>query len=370
MKKALALVLLCPFALALAIINRTCLLLDEVFYPSYRHHGVGRPVFIVGMTRTASSWLHKTLYADRERFTSMKLWEMLFAPSVIQKKGAVLLRRLDKRTGGLLTGMLMPVDRFLFKGFDVVHPTSLFEVEEDDLVLIHRLSNTFLAFIFPRLRWFRALPWFDDRLDDRQKRRIMHFFHGCIQRHLFVFGAGRTYLSKSPCHTPKISSLRQEFPGSRFICTYREPAQAIPSSLSLFARLFELFKTKYSQAELVDYTLRLADFWYAYPLKVFAHCPPADVIILDFGQLTARPEQTIRAMYKHFGWSLSDAYGLKLALTDRESRAFKSSHRYSASDFMLRAEDLAARFKMPGPQEIKKGRTKSGLTLPESLSCP
>jgi omega-hydroxy-beta-dihydromenaquinone-9 sulfotransferase len=340
MKKTLILILLSPFVLVLAIINHICLLLDEIFYPSYRHAEVKPPVFIIGMTRTASSWLHKTLYADRDRFTSMKLWEMLFAPSIIQKKGAILLQKLDRRSGGWITGILRPVDRYLFRGFKVSHPTSLFEIEEDDLVLIHILSNTMLAFIFPRFQRFRDLPWFDDRLTEKRKCRIMRFYRACILRHLFVFGAGRIYLSKSPCHTPKIRSIRHVFPESRFICTYRHPIQTIPSSISLFLRFLRIFKTGHSQEAVVEFTLKLADHWYAYPMKNFTEWPESDYIILDFPRLVSHPELTIQGIYRHFGYSLPEAYSHMLDAIGEHSRAYKSTHRYSASDFMLHEKKI------------------------------
>jgi omega-hydroxy-beta-dihydromenaquinone-9 sulfotransferase len=347
MMKTLILILLSPFVLVQAIINHACLLLDEVFYPSYKYAKVKQPVFIVGMTRTASSWLHKTLYCDRERFTSMKLWEMIFAPSIIQKKGVILIHKLNKLTGGWITGVLRPIDRYLFRGFQVSHPTSLFEIEEDDLVLIQILSNTMLAFIFPRFQSVRDLPWFDDRLSERRRRRIMRFYRACILRHMFVFGEDRTYLSKSPCHTPKIRSIRQIFPDSRFICTYRHPTQTIPSSISLFLRFFSIFKTRHRPEKVVEFTLKLADHWYAYPMKNFADWPEADYVVLEFTRLVIHPEQVIQEVYSLFGYAMPDDYRQRLAAIGDQSRAYKSTHRYSASDFMLRDEDLAERYAMP-----------------------
>jgi len=85
---------LIPFILFLAfaeIINWLCLLLDEIFYRSYKKTEIDSPVFIIGMPRTGSTYLHNLLCNDMERFTSMKLWEMLFCPSVLQKKMARLL---------------------------------------------------------------------------------------------------------------------------------------------------------------------------------------------------------------------------------------------------------------------------------------
>lgn len=348
MKRTLIATLLFPVVLVLAIINHACLALDEILFPAWRKTKVSRPVFIVGMTRTASSWLHKTLYEDRERFTSMKLWEMVFAPSIIQKKGAILLQKMDRLAGRLISRMLRPFDRFIFRGLQKTHPTSFFDIEEDDLVLIQLLSNTLLVFFFPGIQQFRDLPWFDERISPERRSRIIRFYRDCVSRHLFVFGSGRTYLSKSPCHTPKLRSLRQAFPDSRFICTYRDPAHTIPSSLSLFFSFLKGFRTRFEQEKAVQFTIDLAAHWYAYPVKEFASWPASDYIFLEYDRLVREPERTIQNLYRHFNFSMSDAYTRRLEDICKQSRCYISGHRYSAAAFNLREEDLAGRFVFPG----------------------
>ena len=55
----------------------TGLLLDRVFYPRYRQQPVRSPVFIVGNFRSGTTFLHRLMAADRARFTTMKMWEIL-----------------------------------------------------------------------------------------------------------------------------------------------------------------------------------------------------------------------------------------------------------------------------------------------------
>ena len=80
----------------LELTNWTCLLLDVVLFPAYRHTAVTRPVFIVGFPRSGTTYLHRLLDNDHDQFTSLKLWEIIFAPSILQKKFFRLLGKLDR----------------------------------------------------------------------------------------------------------------------------------------------------------------------------------------------------------------------------------------------------------------------------------
>lgn len=161
----------------------------------------------------------------------------------------------------------------------------------------------------------------------------MWFFRACIQKHLFVYGKGRTYLSKSPCHTPKIESLKIAFPDSRFICTFRHPERAIPSALSLFVRYFKIFHNHVEINSATSQTLQMADHWYGYPLKVFSDCPSEDYLLLNYNYLVDAPETIIFEIYRHFGLNLSDDFRQKLVTENQRSKTYKSSHIYSVSEF-------------------------------------
>ena len=78
------------------IITWTCLFLDEIFFPGYRNIIVDKPLFVLGYPRGGTTFLHRLINSDDERFTSFKLWEILLAPSIIQKKFFLLLGKIDQ----------------------------------------------------------------------------------------------------------------------------------------------------------------------------------------------------------------------------------------------------------------------------------
>ncbi len=368
MKRILLLMALTIIFILVEMINCFCFLLDEIIYPNWRKTSIRKPLFIVGMPRTASTWLHKTLFSDSEQFTSMKSWEILFAPSIIQKRACNLLGKFDRRFNGILSKPIKKLDNFLFRDYRPGHPTSFFDIEEDDIVLIHILSNMFLIFQFPNSKRLRDLAWFDLRLPEKMKKRIMWFFKACIQKHLFVYGNGRTYLSKSPCHTPKIQSLKATFPDSRFICTFRHPEQAIPSALSLFFRYFKIFHNHVEISNATRQTLQMADHWYAYPLKVFSDWPSEDYLLLNYNHLVEAPETTIFKIYQHFGLSLSDEFRQKLFTENKKSKTYKSNHIYSVSEFGITEIEIQERYRQLYEQYLKSSHDGNRKKRPVPVS--
>ena len=84
-----------PFAL----ITGLSLLLDNVFFRGYRQVEVTDPVFIAGNFRSGTTFLHRLIARDRDRFCTMPMWEVLFAPSILQRWVVQALGAVDRWIG-------------------------------------------------------------------------------------------------------------------------------------------------------------------------------------------------------------------------------------------------------------------------------
>ena len=60
-------------------------LLDDLFFRGYRNITVRDPLFVVGLPRSGTSFLQRVLAQDSERFTTLRLWELILAPSVTER---------------------------------------------------------------------------------------------------------------------------------------------------------------------------------------------------------------------------------------------------------------------------------------------
>ena len=335
------------------VFNYICLALDEIFYPSYKKVIIKAPLFIISMPRTATTWLQNVICSDHEQVTSMKLWEMLFAPSIIQKKLAIFLSKADKHFHNFLTDRLRKWDSKLFKGYSSIHPSSLFGYEDDDLVLVTIFSNLFLIFFFPKLKLFDFLIRFDQSQNEKRKEWILSFYKKCIQKHLYVFGKEKIYLSRSSSHAPKMYSLKQFFPDSCFICTVREPTQVIPSTISLIIRLSEVYHTPVNINSITDRTLKISDHIFFYPLEVFISWSKDNYFVNMYDDLTENIEKEVTAMYQHFGIPLSEEFHQVLAQEHHKSKSYKSQHFYSAEKWGLAGEEINKRYKEAFEEYVK-----------------
>jgi omega-hydroxy-beta-dihydromenaquinone-9 sulfotransferase len=326
------------------IFNWICLLLDEIFYPSYRKIKIKSPVFIIGMPRTGSTFLHNLLYNDRDNFTTMKLWETMFCPSVIQKRLARFFMSSKRFYYLKLSALLFKIDKYLFRNYHPWHPTGLFHVEEDDLLLLPVFASQTFVYLLPELKCFRNLVYFDARYGERWKRMIMSFYKRGIQKHLFVYGANKTYLAKCPFHTAKMDSLKKTFQGIRFICLTREPEKVIPSTINLLKRLSSIYNTFEDIGVIRERVLLVADHWYGYPLKIFSELPQEIYMVIDFKDLTGYPEAVIRCIYAHFRFDYNNESFSDLIKEISNSKGYRSGLDYSPGQYGLDPGSIRLRY--------------------------
>ena len=96
LQRLLVMTLFWPLFLLVQAINGLGLLLDYLLFPDFRRVQVREPLFVVGVPRSGTTFLHRLLAMD-ERFTTTALWELLFATSITQRYFWTGVARLDKR---------------------------------------------------------------------------------------------------------------------------------------------------------------------------------------------------------------------------------------------------------------------------------
>ena len=343
MKRILKLAFLLPVFLIGEILNHAGFLLDEILFPSYRRIPVKDPVFIAGMPRSGTTFLHHLLAHDQEHFTTMKLWEILCAPSITQKYIFSWICRMDMRMNKRFSRVLLRIDRRLFRDYAGVHPMSLLDVEEDDYLFFHVFSSVHLLFWFPSMKHLYKNLHFDQAYPSGKRRRKLRYYTACIRKHLYVFGRGRIYLSKSPMHTPRLGSLAQFFPDARFIYLVRYPHDVISSNMSLFEMFSRVFATPVRMEQLRERVLNMADHLYENALEKSAILGHA-MVPLRFDHLTRHTVREIRKLYTRLGVPFRENYVLIL---EREMHAdkYRSTHHHSLEKYGLDMEELLIRYK-------------------------
>lgn len=344
LKRIGALLILIPLLLILQICHWLGFLLDEIFFRRYRTIRVRTPVFILGLPRSGTTLLHKILSRDTENFTAMKLWEMLLAPSITERKVLMTLAAIDRRLGGLGCRLLRVLDERIFASGNTIHKISLFQLEEDELLLLPLFSSIFLLHLFPFPQALWHLVHFDSATTPADKHRIMPFYYRCIQRHLYVHGSDKCFLSKNTAFSSKIDALNEYFPDAKVICNVRDPLQAIPSFLSYMHYIWGCIDNDPRGYAFRDWLLEMAEHWYQHPIERLAYWPDDRHTIVFYDDLVTDPGLTTREVYSRLGLDISPVFAERLMEEHVKSRMYRSEHTYSLSQYGLAPVDIIERF--------------------------
>ncbi|MCL7454348.1 MAG: sulfotransferase [Anaerolineae bacterium] len=320
--------------------------LDALLFRRYRQVPVRSPVFIAGNPRSGTTLLHRLLAQDQGQFSTMDLWEILFAPSIAQRKWAWALAWLDRRLGRPLGRHLAEVETG-WQEQNVMHRVSLTAPEEDDYLLLHIWSALTTGLSSGLVEEALPYTYFDTALSSSDRARIMGFYRRCVQRHLYAHGctAGQTrYLAKNPALCPKLATLWEFFPDARVIYIVRNPLEVVPSYVSMMDFSWRTVGVPVDGDALRSYILEMAQHWYTYPLRLLETMPEEKYAIVRYDDLEDDPEAVVTAIYQRFGLDLSPAYAQVLRREAEKARRFRSRHAYSLQAVGLSRQEILVRF--------------------------
>ena len=322
-------------------------LLDEVFFHHYQQVKVDAPVFIIGNPRSGTTFLHRLLAQDRHNFTTMKMWEMLFAPSITTRKVIWAARALDRRLNYPFRARIRELEEE-WEEQNEMHRVALRAPEEDEYLLFHIWSTLKIWTFSAILSEAKPYTYFDQEMSAAEKQRIMTFYTRCLQRHLYAHGAHdqreRTYLAKNPSFSPMITTLLDYFPNAKFIYLARNPLDMIPSYISLTQTEWEILGDPRQPYASRDYILEMAGHWYRYPLEQLTQLPQDQYIVVNFHTLVDDAEAGVREIYQRLGLEISPKFAKVLARETERARRHESQHIYTLEEMGLTREQIVARY--------------------------
>ena len=322
------------------IMTWTGFLLDEVFYPDYREEEIKEPVYIVGNPRSGTTFLQRLLAKDQATFLSMRTWEMLLAPSVTMRKAFWALSSLDARIGRPVARLLGMLEEG-WQEDNVVHRIALRAPEEDEYLLIHIFSTLKIWLYVAMLDEAERYTYFDTRMEEEEKDRIMAFYRQCLRRHAYAHGIGdRHYLAKNPHFSPMVDTLYRRFPGAKIIYLARNPLDMVPSYVSLKENEWQLLGDPVETYSSRKYILDMAEHWYTYPLERLDKAPDDSAIVVDFNDLVTDAREVVTRIYERFGLTVSPEFDEILIQATRRARQHESEHEYSLREMDLSREEI------------------------------
>ncbi len=349
-----------------ASFNAVFLLLDYVCTPLFRKTEIKQPVFIVGNARSGTTFFHRLLCGDEERFIYFRMWELLF-PSVIQKKvirgGFGLFEKLFPKA----FQALVEWEAGLFPELSKQHPIGINKPEEDELILLMSFSSAMVNIFFPYTDKLTEIAFFETR-PPAMRKKLLGFYRSCVQRQLYLHGGDRTLVSKNPAFVAKMRDLSREFPDAKFIYLVRNPFETVPSLLKLISTMWEGLGI---ESENIEKSLRqlavgsVHDYYYA--LEVMDELPSERCAIVQYTDLVSDPKTTVQKTYEKLELDISPDFAEKLDAERKRQKRYRSENVYSLEQFGIDREWLSKelglfmeRFGL-NPDDVPEDETKEIL---------
>ena len=225
-----------------------------------------------------------------------------------------------------------------------MHVSRLDSPEEDFLSLISHFASFIFITPFPQIEEIWDLAYFDKNISEKNKQKIMKQYKQNLQRHLYVFGQNKRILSKNPSFTPKIQALSTTFPDCSIIACIRDPKETVPSQISTMIEAAKLFDNDITSNYYQEKFSALLKFYYTHIIKNIDqtnkfHC------IVPMSQLQENIKKTTEHIYKKINEPLSIEFSAHLDKILKESKLYKSSHKYTLEQFNLSESLIHTQFK-------------------------
>jgi hypothetical protein len=303
-------------------------------HPSYADVPVERPVFVTGLPRTGTTFLHRLLVAD-PRHQGLQMW-LAEAPQPRPPRSS---------------WPENPAYQFIAAGvarhqaahptFGAVHEVGADQVEECWQLLrqsFRSVSYEVLYHLPSYSSWLSGQDWLPPYARHRRNLQL-----------LGLDEAGKRWVLKNPSHLFALDALMTVYPDALVIVTHRTPVTAIASMCSLAAQASAGWSPVFQGEVLGRDQL---ETW-ARGLSLFnaarSRYPAAQFYDVAYDDLVASPLDVVEKVYSAFGLSLpEDAAEAMRALVPSGgaggSGGSGGGHRYTLADFGLTEAEVNERF--------------------------
>ncbi|THV30089.1 sulfotransferase [Glycomyces paridis] len=283
-------------------------------HPEIPDGEIRRPVFVVGLPRTATTLAHKVL-ALAPGHRAPLMWEMLHTgvetdPAAVER----LVRARSRQVA--LTPRIAP-------GWEVMHPVGADQPEES-------------LFVLPHGHYYRVLrgelPGYRAWLDARDTVPDYEYLKLALQ--VLQYGREpRRWILKYPAHLGDVDAIREVFPDAVFVWTHRDPATAAGSMCSLMETSWGIYRERVDPEAVGRIALGEMARIVERGMAARAALPPESIVDVPYAMLAEDPHAAVPRIYEAIGadWTDADAANLGSAL----ARPTTARHEYALDRYGL-----------------------------------
>ena len=260
----------------------------EAACPSVLSRPIQAPVFITGMPRSGTTFLHRLILQDPSTIAP-RLFQLVYPHASRAGRLETALRR-------RWVGLQLAVFRMLSPEFNALHPVAVDAPEECTDITAH---------VFQSLRFESTyrVPSYSGWL---QRHGLLHAyrFHRRFLQHLDADLPGRRWILKSPDHVFALDDIRKVYPDARLVFIHRDPARVLAS----VARLTEVLRRPFARSvDRVEVGRDVSASWVDGAQRMSAlSARDNSVLHLHYQQIIRSPLDAVRAVYLHCNLVLTD----------------------------------------------------------------
>ena len=329
--------------LAWGAVNAACLWLDRWLYPGFRKIEVRKPIFIIAHPRSGTTLTHRLMLADPGRYSFARTYELLL-PAITQKKLVRALGWLDRKfLKETLHDWVRSKESSALGDLQDIHHFSFLEAEEDEWFYFMTFASGVSLSLFPYVEEFRDVMTFD-QMSEQMQREHMDYYHGCLQRQIYLDGPEKAFCSKNTTtFIPKIATLAARYPDSRFLHIVRNPFEVAPSLLSLMASTWR--QMGFPEVDIqngleVIHATNMAAYEQAF--ESLDALDPGRYHILEYRDIASAPKASMTAVYEALGIEMTPAYARVLDGLQEKARKHVSGHDYGLEEYGLSEDAIRA----------------------------
>jgi hypothetical protein len=303
-------------------------------YPSCAAVPVTRPIFVTGLPRTGTTFLHRLLVAD-PCSQGLELW-LAEAPQPRPDRSAW-----PSNPAYQVIADGIARHREANPTFGAVHEVAADQVEECWQLLrqtLRSVSYECLAHLPSYSSWLAEQDWTGPYQRHRRNLQLLGLWDG-----------SKRWVLKNPSHLFALDALLSVYPDALVVVTHREPRVAIASMCSLAAQASDGWSTVFQGPVIGKDQLSL----WARGLELFndarSRYPAAQFVDVAYDDLVADPLAVVSRVYTVLGAGVTDAaFDAMRPLIPTPggggADGARSAHRYTLADFGLTPEEVTERF--------------------------
>lgn len=291
---------------------------------------IERPIFITGLFRTGTTYLHNVMAADLAN-RAARTWEL--AHPVGRRRDLLGDARWRRWRGSHEVAM----DEIMVPEQEQAHKVTLDGWEEDFFLLENDMALMKLFVGLGDYRYaMRMLDW--DMVEPYE-------WHKKQLQLLWAQRPAERWLLKCPWHLWNLDALLTVYPDACVVQTHRSLVDTIGSQCSLSARIASKFQRSLDLRDVGRFWLEYSRIGIERGLQARNAFPEARVFDVQASDLHVRPLEVVRDIYRHFDMPLDEEVAAKLEdCISTGPTAQLGEHDYDIADYGLTADAIQDAF--------------------------